>query len=504
MQVKLLLTNRPGPRRPVICFLSLIFAIGTAGSPGRPTNRLATRRPIGGASSSPRSGNGAPEYSNAAPQVKQTIADQSDDQESPAFSMDHLIRDRFWISGQTNFIFQAHTPFHAPYSGPNSFHAYGEHAISRTMTLYTGFRLRRFTELVANFDEAGGTGLSDALGLAAYVNADVVDPQISRSIYLSRVFVHQTLALTADRMDEEANPFYLQPSIPRRRLEFTFGKMSVLDFFDVNEVGSDSHLQFTNVAIDNNGIYEYPADVHGFTVAAMVNYQGPRIGIRFAERLPNFNSSTGLDYDLRHVHSDNFEFDYGTYTLQGYATHVRALAFLNHADLGNYREANNAYLDGEDPTPDITAHRHPGTAKPGFGINLEQDLPANFRAYFRAGWNDGNYESFTYSEMNNTVSFGLDLTGDAWHRKFDRIGSAFVNSGLSQVHREYLALGGLGFELGDGALTYGRESASETYDTAHIFGGLYLAAQLSFVNNPGFNRARGPVVVPGLRAHLDF
>jgi high affinity Mn2+ porin len=183
---------------------------------------------------------------------------------------------------------------------------------------------------------------------------------------------------------------------------------------------------------------------------------------------------------------------------------VRALAFLNHADLGNYREANNAYLDGEDPTPDITAHRHPGTAKPGVGINLEQDLPANFRAFFRAGWNDGNYESFTFSEMNNTVSFGADLSGDAWHRKFDRIGSAFVNSGLSQVHRQYLALGGIGFELGDGALTYGRESASETYYTAHVFGGLYLAAQLSFVNNPGFNRARGPIVVPGLRAHLDF
>jgi hypothetical protein len=28
--------------------------------------------------------------------------------------------------------------------------------------------------------------------------------------------------------------------------------------------------------------------------------------------------------------------------------------------------------------------------------------------------------------------------------------------------------------------------------------------QLSFINNPGFNRDRGPVVVPGLRAHLDF
>jgi high affinity Mn2+ porin len=504
LQVKLLLTNRPGPRRTLIYVLGLLLATGIAAAQAIPPSaslpNAPSEEPRG-----PKSANGAPENSNAAPQVKQSIEDQSDDQASPAFAMDHLIRDRFWISGQANFIFQAHTPFHAPYSGPNSFHPYGENALSRTLTLYTGLRLLRFTEVVANFDEAGGSGLSDGLGLGAYVNADVVDPDISRAVYLSRTFIHQTFALTADRIDEDPNPFYLQSSIPRRRLEVTLGKISVLDFFDVNEVGSDTHLQFTNVAIGNNGTYEYPADVHGFTLAAMVNYQGPKIGVRFAEAaLPSFNSATGLDYDLRHVHSDNFEFDYGTYTFQGYGTHVRALAFLNHADLGNYRQANNAYLDGEDPTPDITAHRHPGTAKPGVGINLEQDLPANFRAFFRAGWNDGNYESFTFSEMNNTVSFGADLSGDAWHRKFDRIGSAFVNSGLSQVHRQYLALGGIGFELGDGALTYGRESASENYYTAHVFGGLYLAAQLSFVNNPGFNRARGPIVVPGLRAHLDF
>ena len=51
-----------------------------------------------------RSGNGAPEYSNATPQVKQSIEDQSDDQENPAFFKDHLIRDRFWVSGQSNFI----------------------------------------------------------------------------------------------------------------------------------------------------------------------------------------------------------------------------------------------------------------------------------------------------------------------------------------------------------------------------------------------------------------
>jgi high affinity Mn2+ porin len=118
--------------------------------------------------SSARSGaNGAPEYSNAVPQVKQSIEDQSDDQENPAVFKDHLIGDRFWISGQSNLIFQAHSPFHSPYSGPNSFRAYGQAVVSRTLTLYTGVRLMRFTELVANFDEAGGRGLSDTFGVAA-------------------------------------------------------------------------------------------------------------------------------------------------------------------------------------------------------------------------------------------------------------------------------------------------------------------------------------------------
>jgi high affinity Mn2+ porin len=453
----------------------------------------------------PTAGNGAPEQSNAPPQLKQTIEDQSDDQESPAVFKDHLLYDRFWISGQTNFIFQAHTPFHAPYSGDNSFRSTAEAAVSGTMTLYTAVRLLRFTEVVANVDTSIGNGLSNTTGLAAYTNADAVGPDISRTPYLSRCFIHHTVALTADRIDEEPNPFYLQPSIPRRRIEFTAGRMSLLDFFDVNEVGGDTHLQFTNVAIGNNGVYEFAGDQHGFTIAAMGNIQGPKFNLRFAEALlPKISTGVDLDYDVRHVHQENIELDYSTYTFQGYGSHVRLLSFVSHSTLGIYQNANNAFLSGQDPTPDITAHRRAGVVKPGFGVNLEQDLPKNFRAYFRAGWNDGRYESFSLTEMNNEVSFGADLTGDAWHRSLDRIGSAFVNSGLSSQHREYLALGGLGFELGDGALSYGRESASETYYTAHVKGGLYLAAQLSFINNPGFNRARGPVVVPGVRAHIDF
>jgi high affinity Mn2+ porin len=51
-----------------------------------------------------------------------------------------------------------------------------------------------------------------------------------------------------------------QPSLfdelPRRRLEIRFGKFSIVDFLDQSAVGSDTHFQFTNWTIDNNGAYE--------------------------------------------------------------------------------------------------------------------------------------------------------------------------------------------------------------------------------------------------------
>src|SRR5579862_7830796 len=493
----------PAPSRSLVCailFVTLVAKTTAAqqpqngGSSSSATNSLPDVPDYTPPDRAPLGANGAPEGSNAPPQLRQTIEDQSDDQANPAFISKHFIAERFWISGQSNFIFQAHTPFHSPYSGPNSFHGYGEDALSRTVTLYTGMKLFRFSEFIASVDETGGSGLSSGNGIAAYVNADVVSPGLSHSAYISRAFINHMTPLTADRISEDPNPFVLQTSIPRRRLEFTFGKLSLLDFFDVNEVGSDTHLQFTNLAIGNTGTYENGADGHGDTVAAMVNFQGPRFGLRFAEALlPKFSTGSNLDYDVGHTRSENLQLDYSDYALQGYATHLRALVFLNHADLGNYHEANEAFLSGQDAQPDITLHRH-RTVKPGFAMNFEQDLPLNFRVFLRTGWNDGAYESFTFSEMNNTVAFGGDLSGDVWHRKDDHIGSAVVNSGLAHDHHEYLALGGIGFMLGDGGLSYGRETVSETYYTAHVFGGLYCAAQISFINNPGFNRDRGPVI----------
>jgi high affinity Mn2+ porin len=441
------------------------------------------------------------------PHINQREEDQSDDQENPAVFSHHLIADRIWISGQANFIFQAHGPFHSPYSGTNSFQSRVETtALSRVLTLYTGVKLTRWFEFIFNAEEAGGKGLSEALGIAAFTNLDVVrNPSLGQDVYAARYFIHYTLPLNADRVDEQPNPFYLQKSLPRQRIEFTMGKMGLVDFFDNNAVGSDSHLQFTNWAIDNNGAYDYAANTRGYTIAAILSYTGPTFEVRFGEALmPTVANGIDLEADLRRARAENLELEWKPQWFQGLETHIRPLAYLNHANMGDYGQAIAGYQNHVDPVPDITQYRHQDSLKQGFGINAEQTLPANFRAFFRAGWNEGHKESFAYTEMNSTLSFGADLSGDAWGRKEDRIGSAFEIGGISSKHREYLALGGLGFILGDGGLNYGHEAVSETYYTAHVVSGLYMAVQLSFINNPGYNRDRGPVVVPGVRAHVDF
>ena len=138
------------------------------------------------------------------------------------------------------------------------------------------------------------------------------------------------------------------------------------------------------------------------------------------------------------------------------------------------------------------------------GINFEQELTKSLRVFSRFGWNDGRNESYAYTEVDQTLQFGGDLKGILWRRKLDKLGAAFVINGISDDHRRYLELGGKEFLLGDGRLTYSRENIFEGYDTVHFWRGIFASFDLQHINNPGYNRDRGPVLVPGLRLHLEF
>lgn len=414
--------------------------------------------------------------------------------------------DRFWLSGQANIIFQGHPGFPALYSGPQSLKATGEHATSRVFSLYTGVRVFHRTEVLFDLESAQGRGISDAFGLAGFTNLDVVrNPTLGAAPYVARFMLHHVIALSSENVESERTFLSLAPELPKRRLDFRIGKIGIVDFFDVNDVGGDSHLQFTNWTVDNNGGYDYAADTRGYTYGALIEYDQPRFAVRFGEALmPKVANGIKLDWNLRNSHAENLELEFTPEPFHDRKTAIKFLTYFNHANMGDYREAIRAFLARVDPRPDITAHRHPGRLKEGVGLNFAQELTPVWRVFLRAGWNEGRHESFAYTEVNNTIAFGVDVKGDRWKRKLDKIGSAFASNGLSDDHREYLRLGGFGFLLGDGTLTYGRETIWESYYTAHLWRGVFASGLLQFITNPGYNRDRGPVWVPGTRLHVEF
>ena len=426
--------------------------------------------------------------------------------EPQATFFEHSQTSKWWLSGQANIVFQAHGDFYALYSGANSLKDYSENATSRVLTFFGGYEFTPNTMVYVDAEESGWGGISGALGLAGFTNLDVVrNPSLGGQPYIARMMLEHIVPLSSEKAEAERTPFSLATQLPVRRLEMRLGKFSLADFFDLNIGGTDSHYQFLNWVIANNGAWDYAADTRGYTVAAMLDYEDRNWGVRFAEALmPKVANGPNLDADVARARAENIELELRPKLLQKKDTTIRLLGYVNHANMGDYQEAVRLYLEHITPTPEVTSTRKQGTVKYGFGINFEQEFSTDIWAFGRWGWDEGKHESFAYTEDDEGLELGVYAKGTRWHRSLDRAGVAFVSSAISKAHQTYLADGGLGFLLGDGGLTYGRETIEEMFYTVHIWRGAFFAFDLQHVNNPGYNQVRGPVTVPGLRLHLEF
>jgi high affinity Mn2+ porin len=431
------------------------------------------------------------------------------DDSHPLTLFPHSQTSRYWISGQANVVFQWHPTFPAAYTGPNSLTPSAQSAATHVLTFYTGYELTNTTEVFADVEYATGGGIGSAFGLAGYTNLDSVRTvsgvQLSTAPYLARLLLRQIIPLSSEQVESERDELDLATSLPVRRIEFRVGKFDLADFFDANTWGSDSHLQFLNWTIDNNGSWDYAANTRGYTDGLLVEYDDHWFATRFAEVLePKIANGINLDANIARSHSSNLEFEARGNPIAHRRGVVRFLSYLNTADMGNYEHAIADYLDHETATPDIIFTRRQGRHKYGFGLNFEQTITSQIGVFGRLGWSDGRNESWAYTEDDRTAQVGALSMGDRWHRKNDRAGVAFVANGIVRSHRQYLALGGLGFLLGDGGLAYGPEKIFEGFYTAHVWRGFFTSFDLQHINNPGYNQVRGPVTVTGLRLHVDF
>jgi len=413
-------------------------------------------------------------------------------------------RSKLWLSGQLNVVTQFHPAFRALYSGPSSFQPEAQAAATWVATIYTGYAFSNNTEFFLDVESARGSGVSGALGLGGLGDLDAVtDKTASAAPYIARAQVRHIIPLSNQMVAAFPNPLGLAASVPSRRIEVRLGKMSLTDFFDLNAVGSDSHLQFLNYAIDNNATYDIAANSRGYTYGVLVEIYQPTWAARFAEAFePKDNSGLRTDWNLSRSRSENVEFEIHPSVRNKQPFTLRALGFLNHAEMGRYPEAVNAYLTGEDKSPDLSGHIAKRRSY-GLGLNGETTVGDRLRLFGRFGWNQGTNEIFQFAEADRTIATGGDFDGQAWRRKQDRLGVALAVNGLASAHRTYLELGGRSFLLGDQGLSYGREKILEVYYNVPVKHGVFAALDVQRVWNPGYNQNRGPIIIFGVRLHLE-
>jgi high affinity Mn2+ porin len=249
----------------------------------------------------------------------------------------------------------------------------------------------------------------------------------------------------------------------------------------------------------DNGAWDYAADTRGYTWGLMVELNQPDWSIRVASVLvPTVANGIDFDTNIGQARGDNLELEY-RYALARRPGKARFVAYANRAHMGSYGES----LTLSPIKPDITQTRDYRT-KYGLGINLEQELTDELGLFSRLGWNDGTTETWAFTEIDRTVSLGAALRGVAWKRPDDVAGLALILNGLSGPHAAYLAAGGYGFIIGDGALSYALEEIVETYYSAQLLKQLSASLDFQWVNHPAYNEARGSVGIFAGRVHLEF
>ena len=410
------------------------------------------------------------------------------------------------LGAQYTLIAQHLFPFPAAYSGPNSLRDDGDTQKTQTFGLYSGMKV--WDQLQAYFDLElfKGAAVSNATGLGGLTNGDIVRQgsfNISKRPYVARAYLRYLWPVGEETIDTGRGMDQLPGTEPAKRIEIKLGKFAANDDFDRNRYANSTRTQFQNWSLWNNTAWDFAADTRGYTNGIMAGYVSPKWALKLGIfQMPTIANGPDLDLPLTKSRGENLEF-----TLQPnhYGTVVRLLAYRNIASMGIYRDATAIGLV-QGTVPNVAADDQPGRRKYGFGLNLEQPLADGGETglFARLGWNDGKTESFAFTEVDRTVTFGAQVAGNHWRRNNDQLGIGFVVNELSADHRNYLAAGGSGFVLGDGALNYGYEKIVEAYYCIQLVKYAQLSPDFQYIENPGYNRDRGPAKVISLRLRLNY
>jgi high affinity Mn2+ porin len=410
------------------------------------------------------------------------------------------------IHGQTTYIQQGYPAFRSPYLGENSFTPWAQARATWSSGAFLGLKLWEGGELYYNPELLQGFGLHNTTGAGGYPNGEAQKSNFAYPRYnTSRLFLRQTVGFGGEQETVESGYGQMAGKRDVSRLTFQVGKFSVHDVFDNNRYAADSRADFLNWSLWAAGAFDYSADRVGLSYGAVTElnqkYWALRTGYFLMPNEPNANE---FDMNLvrRGAYVTELELRYWLASLAG---KLRVGVWANMYFAGSYRGALElvSLNPGLDPTDAIVQTRS-GRTKYGYYLNLEQSLTDQIGVFGRWSWNDGKNEIAVFTDIDTSLSFGTSIAGKGWGRPDDKVGVAVAINGLSTDHRDYIAAGGLGILIGDGALNYRHEQILETFYAMYIIKGLMLTFDYQFMRNPAYNADRGPISFLSARLHGEF
>ena len=410
---------------------------------------------------------------------------------------------------QFNAVYQNTPGFRSPYTGPNSLvfdHSFKQQ-VTDTYGVYLGSQITRSLQAYMDVEMFRGAGLSGGYGLGAYTNADVIragPANLGQGPYLARLYARYVIPLSGELGEPLTRGMDQLPGRePVDRIEIKGGKLAPTDDFDQNRYANNGRTQFLNYAFLFNTAWDYASDTRGYSIGASIAFVHPTWRLIFGSyQVPTTRNGMILDSEIYHARGDNVELSLLPNRI---GTVIRLLAFHNEGRMGDYREAM-AIGAATGTVPSTLADEQPGRTKYGFGVNIEQPLANNGDTglFARLGWANGANSTWSYTEVDRQASMGLQVSGVNWGRSDDRFGIGVAADGLTGSHRHYLAEGGIGMLIGDGALSYGLEEVCEAYYRIQLGRFVQLSPDFQYIENPGYNRDRGPVKVYGMRLHISY
>jgi high affinity Mn2+ porin len=408
------------------------------------------------------------------------------------------------IHGQSTFTEQYHPAFRSPYTGPQSLNPGSRGDETFDLTIYGGLRLWRGAEVWINPEVEQGFGLSNTFGVAGFPSAEsyklgAADPYVR----LQRLFLRQTIDLGGETQTIDPDLNQLGGSQTANRLVFTVGKFSAVDIFDTNKYAHDARNDFLNWSVIDAGSFDYAGDAWGYTYGATAEWYQDWWTVRLG--LTDMPTTPAYKYLDPHLFSQvqylaEFEERHTLWDMPGA---VRVTGFLTRGKLGSFSDALAlAASTGTIPSTDAVLRYR---SRAGIDINVEQQITDDLGAFLRAGIADGNSQIDAFTDIDQSVSFGLSLAGKQWNRPDDTVGLAQVFNNISRHEKNYLNAGGLGILIGDGILPRsGMEKITEAYYSAAVLKYTHLTFDYQFIDNPAYSVSRGPVSVLGARLHVQF